>query len=130
MNDDSDYLQQFENCTLPKENFKHKGHLRITWLYLTHHTFNRAVVEIKEGIQRYAASLGASSIYHETLTLAWIHLVNQAMDHDSLCSEDFIAKNPHLLDKNLHLQYFSQALLDQDLARKQWVEPDLKPLDI
>lgn len=127
MSDDM-FLFQFENCTLPKENFKHQGHLRLAWLYLNNYSFDQAFIHLSQGILRFATSLNAQHIYHETLTRVWLHLVHQAMHQPADNFSAFIANNPHLLDKHLPLHYYSHAHLFSDLARKQWVEPDLKAI--
>ncbi len=94
---DQEFLAQFEQCTLPKENFRHRGHLRICWYYLSHYPVNEANQRIVEGIKRYAASLGASHIYDETLTQSWIARVQQAMDKSYLDFAEFIIHHPELL---------------------------------
>ena len=129
---DEEFLSQFENCTLPKEYFKHKNHLRIAWLYLIKYDLNQAIDKVTAGILRYATSLGAAVIYHETLTRAWIHLVNQAMRQDGHGKtggnfEQFITQHAYLLDKTLPNQFYSSKQLDSEQARRSWVEPDLKP---
>ena len=126
---DDEFLLQFEQCTLPKEYFKHRGHLRITWIYLSKNTLEDAMPQIIQGIKRYAASLGAAHIYHETLTRAWILLVHSAMlQCRTICYDDFIVKNEYLLDKSLIFQYYSPKILESEDARRIWFEPDLKSL--
>jgi hypothetical protein len=126
---DDEFQLQFESCTLPKEYFKHRGHLRITWIYLSRNNLEDAMPQIIQGIKRYAASLGAAHIYHETLTRAWILLVHTAMlQCPSVCYDDFIVINEYLLDKSLIFQYYSTVLLDSENARRIWCEPDLKSL--
>ncbi|VVC76268.1 hypothetical protein AQUSIP_15770 [Aquicella siphonis] len=126
---DQEFLRQFETLTLAKSEFSHQGHLRIAWLYLGKNTFEQAVYQITHGIRRYAAHLGAAHIYHETLTKTWIHLVRAAMiiqTHKTF--EEFLLGHPHLQNKALPFQYYSEALLQSEAARKQWIEPDLKSL--
>ncbi|HVY53375.1 MAG TPA: hypothetical protein VHA13_02530 [Gammaproteobacteria bacterium] len=125
---DQEFLFQFEQCTLPKEYFRHKSHIRIAWLYLSKFPIDDAIPLITQGIIRYATSLGAAHIYHETLTRAWIYLVAASMKGIDSDFEAFIDKNPHLLDKNLPFNYYSLALLQSEQAKQQWIEPDIKPL--
>lgn len=94
---DKEYLAQFEHCSLPKEDFRHRGHLRICWWYLNNFSPDEANAKIVTGIQRYAASLGASHIYNEALTQAWITRVREAMDKTYANFADFIAAHPELL---------------------------------
>ena len=126
---DPDFLLQFENCTLPKENLTHKGHIRLAWLYLSKSSLTEASDAITTGIQKFAASIGASHIYNETLTLAWIYLVNDAMQKNNQDTFDkFILVNQYLLESTLPLQFYTKECLYSDAAKQHWVEPDLKPI--
>lgn len=126
---DESFLNQFEECTLPKEHFKHRGHVRIAWLYLNRFPFDEACDHIRNGIQRYAASLGASQIYHETMTMAWARLVFNAMQAKNAHTfDDFAAAHPSLFNSQLIHEYYSAPLLQSDAAKQQWIEPDLKSL--
>lgn len=99
---DEEFLSQFENCTLPKSEFKHKSHLRLSWLYLMKYEFPEAEKRIKESIIRYATSLGALHIYNEELTNSWIHLIKKAMDKENAHEFDaFLMLHPYLLEKSL-----------------------------
>lgn len=127
---DHEFLHQFENCTLPKADFTHRNHLRLAWLYLSKIPLQEALIQISLRIQRYAISINASNIYHETLTHLWIYLVYQAMRKKNANFDNFIANNQYLLDKKLPEYYYSASLLASTEARKQWIAPDVKPLDI
>lgn len=127
MTDDA-FLLAFENCSLPKEFFNHQGHLRIAWAYLSKYVFEHALIRTSQGIFCFARSLGAKKIYHETLTRVWVHLVHKELHPKAACFADFITAKHHLLDKTLPFQYYSKDRLESELARKTWLEPDLKPL--
>lgn len=128
---DQDFLQQFEACSLPKELFKHRGHLRVTWLYLEKYAYPEAVDAVRDGIKKYAASLGAAQIFHETMTLAWIKLVAAARHQkDASSFEDFMAAHPELANSKLIHEYYSLELLQTDAARNAWLTPDLQPLPV
>lgn len=129
MNDQS-FLQQFEACTLPKEYFTHRGHLRLAYLYLSQHTQDEAITKIIQGIKRYAASLGAAQKYHETMTIAWIKLTANAMrQHQADNFDAFLAMHTALQNSRLLFDYYSSEVLNSDQAKQAWVQPDLKPLD-
>lgn len=129
MNDEI-FLSQFETCILPKEHFNHRGHLRIAWLYLNQNTYEVALFKLTHGLRRYATSLNAAHIYHETLTRLWIYLVYKAITKKYSSFEDFIQANTELLNKSLPYQYYSTTLLDSEEARRYWIEPDLQPRSI
>jgi len=127
---DAEFLSAFENCTLPKSEFRHQAHLRICWLYLSAYPFEDASEKIKEGIIRFATSLGAIHIYHVSLTQAWVHLVALAMKKNLSSSfEEFIQQHPYLLDKSLPAKYYSQTTLSSEAAKTTWVAPDLRAFE-
>jgi hypothetical protein len=53
-------------------------------------------------------------------------IVNTCHDGDSF--EEFIARNPQLLDCQLPERHYSSETLWSAGARREWVEPDLLPL--
>jgi len=124
---DRQFVEAFETCTLPKEQFHHRDHLRLAWIYLKSHGSAAARVRIVESIRRYAAHLGVSEKYHETITIAWMRIVEQAAD-DLPSFEDVLAVMPELRDKDTLQTYYSPAVLQSEEARTRFVEPDLKPL--
>jgi hypothetical protein len=127
---DQEFYVQFENCTLPKEYFRHYGHLRICWINLSRHELDIAMPLITAGIKRYAASLGAAHIYHETLTRAWIYLVHEARDNIVHATfEDFITHHQELMDKSLPYQYYSDTILNSETAKQTWIAPDITPFN-
>src|SRR5262245_41513643 len=83
MNDD-DFLQAFEQCTLPNHDFPHRAHLRVAWLYLRENGWEKGTTKIRAGIQKFAQTHGALPKYHETITLFWAHMVHRA----SACSPE------------------------------------------
>ena len=105
---DAEFLAALENCTLPPAELNHRAHLRLALL---------AGARTPEIIRRYAASIGATGKYNETVTQFWMRAVRH---HEGRLDE--------LADKNLPLRHWSRELLWSDAARETWVEPDLHPL--
>ena len=120
---DEEFLSALEDCSLPKENFKHVDHVRAGYLYLKKFPFGAALDRIKETIQRYAKSLGVSGLYHETITVAYMALINERLaQHGDAGSWDaFAARNPALFDKDMLSRHYSKDILDSDLARQVFV---------
>jgi hypothetical protein len=126
---DAEFITAFEACTLAADQFKHRGHLRITWIYLHKYPLERAISSVTQGIKRYATHLGAAHIYHETMTIAWVHVLHAAGGASStLDFDEFIAATPQVFDKNLLSKHYSSAVLNSEKARQEWVAPDLKPI--
>jgi hypothetical protein len=127
---DDEFADAFETCQLPNALFHHRDHLRLAWIYLRRYGSAEAGAQIAKSIQRYAAHHGATQKYHETVTLAWLQLVDYAASRAPAGArlEDALASFPELLDKNTLGQYYSRAALDSDTARVIFTQPDLKPL--
>jgi hypothetical protein len=97
------------------------------WLYLRAYGWDDGLIHIRSGIQQFAARLGATTKYHETITVFWARVVQHMMDDqphiDSF--DGFLASFPQILDSHLISHHYSAELLRSPLARQQWVEPDL-----
>ena len=127
---DEDFLRAFENVSFPAEQFHHREHLRVAWMYLKSFDATRASERMSAGIRRFASHNGATEKYHHTLTWFWMRLVAVALVEtpEGCAFEEFLAAHRELCDKNLPSQYYSQPLLEGPAAREGWVEPDLQPL--
>ena len=95
---DDEFLQQIEGCTLPKEAFTHRNHVRLAWLYLNDRATGDPDARIAATIERYATSIGASTKFDHALTMRWMRLVEEAIAATPADSfESFIAARPELL---------------------------------
>ena len=125
MTDDA-FLAALEDCSLPKAAFNHRGHLRAGYLYLSRHPFGTALERIKTAIQRYAASLGVPDLYHETITVAYMALINQHLAEwrGPANWQAFAAANPGLFDKDLLARFYSAETLTSARAKRVFVLGD------
>ena len=125
--DDQTFLSAFEDGTLPPSEFPHRGHIRMAWLYLRAYGWDEGMIYIRDGIQNFAARLGATQKYHETITVFWARLVHHMItDQPPIDTfDDFLLHFPQILDSRLIEHHYSAELLRSPLARQQWVEPDL-----
>lgn len=128
---DQEFIRKFEDCTLPPDNFNHRAHLRMAWLYLHNYSVLEALAKFCESLKRYAGSLGKSNIYHETITFAYIFLIHERiqLSGESQCWEEFALSNADLLNWNEGIlkSYYSEEILKSDRARKMFVFPDRLP---
>jgi hypothetical protein len=117
---DLEFITAFETCELPKEDFHHRDHLRLAWIYLRRYGREQAGVKIAESIRRYAAHLNASQKYHETITMAWLELVHFAQQAlpDAASFDDLPQYFPELLQKNALAEYYSSGVLESETARR------------
>ncbi|HEY7912438.1 MAG TPA: hypothetical protein VIG62_11060 [Blastocatellia bacterium] len=125
---DEDLIEQFESCDLPGELFHHGMHVRVAWLYLRKYPLLEAVAAFSKSLKRYAASAGKEAIYHETITWAYLFIINERMARMAYEAkwEEFAEANPDLLDwKNSILKnYYTRERLESDLARKMFCMPE------
>src|SRR2546430_9224399 len=95
---DDDFIAQLEACTLPEDQFHHAGHLYAAWLYLIRFPPAEAIARFSNALRSYAASLGKASRYHETITWAYLLLLNERIQCSQAAAtwEQFAAANADL----------------------------------
>jgi hypothetical protein len=120
---DRELVAAFEACTLPPEQFPHRAHVRLAWLYLREAPLAETLTRYSAGIRRYAGSLGAAGKYHETITWAYLFLIHERMQRTP-CEifEAFAAANEDLFGPILD-RYYSKEVLESDVARTTFVLP-------
>lgn len=122
--DDRQLVAAFESCTLPGAEFTHRNHVRIAWIYLSDAPLLAAVARFRDSLQRYAASLGASAKYHETITFAFVFLIHERMQRAAFDTfDEFAAANEDLFGPVLE-RYYRAETLASDLAKRTFVMPD------
>ena len=122
------FIDAFERCALPPGSFRHRDHVWLAWLYLRLYPLPVALERYAEGLKRFAASIGQDGLYHETITYAFIFLINERMKRDGLADSwgVFAARNDDLLSEGirfLHV-YYRPETLASDLARKVFLMPE------
>ena len=121
--------QVLERIVRERRGFGHREHLELTWSYLRSYPFARAASAAAAAIRHVAGLHGAPDRYHDTMTRAWVRLVAVHMQQaDAACFDDFLAKNPGLLDRDLLAGHYSRVLLNSASARARFAEPDLRVL--
>lgn len=124
---DDEFLAALEECRLPPEQFDHREHVRAAFLYLERLTFGAAIDRMRASLQRYTAALGRASRYHETVTVAFMSLVNSHRQAGGYADwSEFAALNPELFDSGLLRRYYAAETLDSPLARRPFVLERIK----
>jgi flavin reductase len=127
--DDHEFIATFERGGFGGDDFPHKAHIRMAWLYVTRLGPEAAIDRAAGGIRELAKANGQPTLYHDTLTRAWVYLVADAVTRSPSDSfEEFLARNPRLLDTRLLLEYYSPDVLSSAQARATWIAPDLAPI--
>jgi hypothetical protein len=124
---DDEFLHAFETGALPKEEFTHAAHVRLAWVCLRRGGFEEGGARVVAGIQAFARLHGATGLYHETVTRAWLTLISAADTADAASFEAFLAAHPELRGRVLDRHYDPQTLAT-DAARARFVPPDREPL--
>jgi hypothetical protein len=128
--DDDALLEHFERGTL--EQFSHADHVRVAFLLTRTVGPSEALERMRRGIQYLAELGGDPGKYHETITVAWIRLVGglvrRAGAADTASFDAFVSAHPELLRRDVLLEYYDRELLFSDLARREFIEPDRRPL--
>ena len=126
--DDRTFVARFESCELRAEEFPHRAHLRLAWIYLRELPLPEGFIKLRDGIKRFAAHHGASGKYHETITFMYGVLVKERLVRCDGDFETFERVNPDLFlggSRSILYTYYSRALLESPEARSQFVLPDL-----
>ena len=127
---DTELTRSLERGDIANENFHHLSHLHVAWVYLAESSsVAEAEGKMRATLRKFAASAGHAEKYHETITLFWVRFLNRLRAVNvGRHLEDIVRTNPHLLEKNFPLEYYSRETLFSDQARTSWIEPNLKPL--
>jgi hypothetical protein len=120
-------IRRFEDCSLSRSEWTHSLHLVMALWHLRRHGPETATRRIRDGIRRYNDRQGNPTGYHETITLAWISVIERFLGRrDGNVSVSMLAVE--LLgecgDRDYLLRFYSRERLFSDEARTCWVSPD------
>jgi len=122
--DNDDFLALLEAADLPAGSYNHRSHIRTGFLYVRRYGFEGAVERMRETLVRFTIAVGAEGKYHETITVAFLDLINQRLaNQDAGDWKSFLAANPDLLDGAILLKYYDPEVLKSDLARVSYIPP-------
>lgn len=125
---DRDFLAAFEAGTLPEERFHHPDHVRAAWLLLREEAPAAALARFSSALKRFAAAKGKTGLYHETITWAYVLIINERVQRagGGLGWEEFASANPDLLTWRPSVldRYYTPETLGSELARSVFLLPD------
>lgn len=127
MRSSGDFIRKFEDLSLPADEFNHRGHLWLAWLYIKSYSLGEASKKLNAGIQKYAESLGAKDKYHCTLTTTFACAIKSRFKQNE-AFEEFLANNKDLSEDPISIiqVHYSPELLQTAEAKKELVPPDRK----
>jgi hypothetical protein len=126
-------VRRFESCELPPAEFNHREHLLVALCYLLRAGDAEARARLRAVIGLYVAAHGINpNLYHETVTVFWLRRVRAFAVRAGAgagLAELANALAAECGSSRLIFNYYSKELIDSEVARSGWVEPDLKPFD-
>jgi hypothetical protein len=134
---DAELLQRFRDCTLTREQWTHRCHVKVAYLHVREHPFDEALSRVRSGIKALNAKNeveeGPTSGYNETTTHAFLHLIAAVMraydgTFPTATADDFCDTHAQLMTRHALRFFYSPQQRMHPLAKTQFVEPDLAPL--
>src|ERR1700684_2157842 len=100
MRNDEEFLAALETCSLSAREFDHAAHVRAASLYSRSGDLASALAKISRAIKSFADSLGKPDRYNETITVAYLALIQQTLhvSGDGGDWEGFVQANQGLLE--------------------------------
>ena len=126
---DRRFAEDFAACLVKPDDFDHKAHIRLAYIYLAEHDAETALALMRSALLAFIQHHEIPPAkYHETLTRAWILAVRHfmAISRAADSADDFIGRNPKLLDSKIMLTHYSTEVLFSPEARARFVEPNLE----
>lgn len=129
-------VEAFTAGTLPKLEWTHEAHLRVGAWHVHHHGAAAALPLLRSRIRslndRHGTANTATGGYHETITAAYVQLIDQFFlaipaDVDVEARVAQLLASP-LADRAVLFRYWSRERLFSPEARAAWLPPDLAPL--
>ena len=126
--DDEALVCSFERGEVPEGGFHHAQHVRVAWYYLRHRPLPDALERFQARLRAFALAQGKPTLYHETITTAYVLLINERLD-DGARDENwdaFAARNADLLSwkPSILERYYRNETLWSDRAKRTFVMPD------
>jgi hypothetical protein len=126
--DDDALVRMIEASEVPPQGFHHAEHVRVAWYYLRRHTLPEALSRFSKTLRKFADARGKPGLYHETITTAYVLLINERLDGPArdMNWEAFAESNPDVLtwQPSILDRYYEPATLASDRARRTFVLPD------
>ncbi len=135
--DDQRLIQQFEDGSIPLDEWDQRTHVSIAFLLQSEHGFDEALVRLRKGIRSYNAANGIeespASGYNETTTVALFRIIDtvrRAYERvfPAESAREFCDLHPELMSKHILRLFYSPARRMDPRAKAEFVGPDLAPL--
>jgi hypothetical protein len=135
LKDPQAFLRELESLALPASGFDHQFRLFAAWAYRRCYPAGEAAARCAASLSRNARAQGRGQDYHHTLTMALLAIMYHRVDTKPVLTDNwgaFLAANPDIVSDATQVlnEHYSEDKLQQAVARKIFIEPDLKPLPV
>lgn len=117
-------LERFLAATIDLPAFTHQEHVRMAFELLRRHDFPQAACLYSGALKRLTLRAGRPEVFHQTVTIAFLSLIAEAMAPDAHASfPDWLRAHPELLDRSVLTRWYRPGRLASPLARATFVLP-------
>ena len=127
---DTDFIEAFETGEFPPEQFNHKAHIKLAWIYLDLFDEQTAISKTCEAIKNFDQLHGDGTKFHTTLTVAAVKVVHHFKQKSKTTTfDELVVEYPKLVTafKDLLFQHYGESILTDLKAKTSYLEPDLLP---
>ena len=125
---DGELLARFECATLTGDDFSHREHVRVAWIYLRERPLLDVLERFPRHLRALAIALGADGLYHETVTWFFLMLVHDriARSRGRLGWDEFERENPDLFERSATImsRHYAEETWRSATARERFLLPD------
>lgn len=128
-------ISRFLDRSLPQAEWTHAAHLSVGLWMVHHHGVAEAGARMRPAIRAYNEATGVGNGpghgYHETITLAWLALLDQFLAQAApapLAARCAAFLAGPWAARDALLRFYRRETLLSPTARQAWVEPDLAPI--
>jgi hypothetical protein len=134
---DAMLIEQFEQCSLPLDQWTHRAHIKVAYLYLRQFPFEEALLKIRNGLQAFIRAkevpVNGTMGYNETTTHAFMRLIGSTIAAYNIQfptpnTDAFCDTHPQLMCKHVLRIFYSPERRMHPEAKSRFIEPDLTPL--
>jgi hypothetical protein len=121
---DDDFLEAFRTGALPLAEFDHRAHVLAGYLYVARFGLGLAIERFGKDLRGFASAHGKHGLYHETITVAFLALINERIALGGDRGWDaFAADNPDLFGRDSLRPFYAPEELASPEARRVFLLP-------
>jgi hypothetical protein len=127
---DTGLIAAIDSKSLPLEDFSHTQHVRLAWACLRGMPLLSAMNEFRRLLIAYATHHGKPTLYHETVTFAYLLLVYERMARTPHLTEWARFSEEHRDLLSWHngplFRFYSPKILKDPTARSRFILPEAR----